>query len=229
MIKKISSQLKAYGFNMLIRNLSWEIRMRTMWTLRISFSQDLEDILIDKLLGKKKRGLYVDVGAYDTTRFSNTKKFYLRGWQGINIEPDPIRIDKFYKERQRDINLNFGVANKNGRLDFYKFNPQTLSTFSQKQAQAYQKQGFILTQKVKIKVCKLSYLLERYLGKKSIDFLSIDTEGFDLEVLKSNNWKKFKPKVICIESSEKSIDKLLLDQGYTEVFKNSVNSIYKIK
>src|SRR3989344_5642181 len=140
MIKKISSQLKAYGFNMLIRNLSWEIRMRTMWTLRISFSQDLEDILIDKLLGKKKRGLYVDVGAYDTTRFSNTKKFYLRGWQGINIEPDPIRIDKFYKERQRDINLNFGVANKNGRLDFYKFNPQTLSTFSQKQAQAYQKQ-----------------------------------------------------------------------------------------
>ena len=195
MINKIKQQLRTYGLNGFVGNSFWEIYMRLRWNLLHSFSQGGEDIIIDKLL-KKKRGFYVDIGAYDPTRFSNTKRFYQKGWGGINIEPDPQRIKKFYTERPKDINLNIGIADKNISMKFYKFDPQTLSTFSSKTASVYQKQGNKLLGVTKIKVMKLANVLAKNAKGKKIDFFSIDTEGFDYQALKGNNWKKFKPKVI---------------------------------
>ena len=226
MIKKILYYLRIYGPGMFIWHFSWELRMRLRWILLKSFSQGDEDIIIDNLLGRNEKGFYVDVGAYDPMRFNNTERFYIRGWKGISIEPDPIKINKFNKLRPRDINLNVGVANKNGELIFFRFDPQTLSTFSKKAAKSNQKLGFNLTEKVKIKVYKLRKILEEnYLGKQ-IDFFSIDTEGYDIEVLKRNNWKKFKPKVICIEEQDYKIEKFLSKLGYKKVSQTEVNSIF---
>ncbi|OGE45028.1 hypothetical protein A3B39_05500 [Candidatus Daviesbacteria bacterium RIFCSPLOWO2_01_FULL_37_10] len=226
MISKIFRYFKIYSLPILIWYVYLELRLLLKRIFLHSYSQWGEDIIIDKLLGMKNKGFYIDIGAYDPIRFSNTQRFYNKGWKGINIEPDPIRINKFYKLRPRDINLNVGVANKNGLLDFFKFSPQTLSTFSKTALEDYQKQGHINTKVLKIKVSKLGQILEKEHKNKLVDFFSIDTEGSDLEVLKSNNWKKFRPKVICIEGQGSSPKKFLEKLGYKKVYTNQTNSIF---
>lgn len=78
---------------------------------------------------------------------------------------------------------------QNGVLNFYRFEPESLSTFSKEVTEGYKKRGFTLLEVIPIKVRKLSDVLSRYYKVGSIDFFSIDTEGFDYQVLKSNNWK----------------------------------------
>lgn len=227
MTKKLFQYFKIYSPIVLLSYLFLEIKLLLKKFLVNSYSQWGEDIIIDNLLDKKRGGFYVDIGAYDPIRFSNTKRFYLKGWNGINIEPDPIKIKKFYKERRRDINLNIGIANKNGSLDFFKFSPQTLSTFSKSAAADYQKHGYTITETFKVKIAKLGQILEKECRNRQIDFFSIDTEGYDLEVLQSNNWKKFKPKVICIEGQGNNPEKLLTKLGYKKVYETRTNSIFQ--
>lgn len=232
MITKLYSYWRIYGPKRFWENVVGELRMLKRGPLQNSYSQNSEDVLIDRLLGNKKTGFYVDVGAYDPSRLSNTKRFYKNGWTGINIEPDPRKIEKFYKLRARDLNLNVGVANKNGRLDYFEFEPDTLSTFSKQAGESYKRQGFKLTGISKIPVLKLSGIFEKYSKGKHVDFMSVDVEGYDLEVLKSNNWKKFKPKLLCVEAdekAEKNIDKFLAKIGYEKICRNHNNLIFLLK
>lgn len=233
---------KMYGFKIFTTYLLGEIG-RILWNQIIykSYSLDREDIFIDKILGYKKKGFYIDVGAYDPVRVSNTKRFYDRGWSGINIEPSKENHKKFVLHRKRDINLNLGVGNKNSQMKFYKFIPDTLSTFSIKEKSKYEKLGhrFLDTEIVNVK--KLNYILNKYCQNKKVDFLSVDTEGYDFEVLKSNDWKKFRPKVICIETANyrgfkltkrsrtkaTTIDSFLASRGYRILLDNQTNSIYQ--
>lgn len=204
-----------------------------------TYSQNGEDLIIDKLLKNKKNGFYIDVGAYDPVRFSNTKRFYDKGWSGINIEPDTGNYMKFLKTRKRDINLNIGINTKAGRITFYKFFPDTLSTFSSKSAKDYINLGYSLISKKTIKVSSLSKIIKEKCKGKVIDFLSVDTEGFDFKVLQSNDWKLSSPRVICVESvihanKGKSttlvdVDQYLLKKGYKKEFDNNLNSIYILK
>lgn len=205
-----------------------------------SYSQKGEDLAIYKYLKNKTKGFYVDIGASHPERFSNTKYFYNKGWKGINVEPDPIRIELFKRNRKRDINLNFGISNKKGFASFYKFDPQSFSTLSKQEAQTLVKVGYKLQEKIKIKTFRLADILKKY-AKKEIDFMTVDTEGLDLLVLKSNDWNKFRPKVVCVEtidfidaltdtkSTSKrklNIDRYLLKQGYEEYLSNGLNTLY---
>lgn len=233
-LKMLVRRLRQYGLKTFSSYIISEVRGKIENKLMSSFSQTNEDLEIDKLLGHKKKGFYVDVGANDPSRFSNTKRFYSRGWRGINIEPNTSCYLKFVKDRPRDINLNIGIGNKNGKLIFNQFDPDTLSTFSPKQTREYIKDGYSLIKKYKIPVRSLKSVLNRYAKNKRIDFLSIDTEGFDFEVLKGNDWKKFKPEIICIESVEKNaetkkIKKYLISKGYKRKYNNYVNSIYMVE
>ncbi len=97
-----------------------------------SYSQHREDMLIDSLLKNKKNGFYVDVGANNPIGFNNTKRFYDKGWSGINIEPNIRGYKLFLEQRKRDINLNIGISKKEGNLTFYEMEPDMLSTFSKK-------------------------------------------------------------------------------------------------
>lgn len=226
MIQKIYRYLSVYSPTKIIWYVFLEARM-FMWGLfKNSYSQNKEDIVIANLLGEKRKGFYVDIGAYDPSRFSNTKRFYLRDWRGINVEPDSVKIEKFYAERPEDINLNIGIAGRNGSLNFHRFEPNTLSTFSKDMAKEYQRQGYKLAETSKIHVFKLGDVLTKHHNSSDIDFFSIDTEGLDLEVLKSNDWKNFRPKVICIEGG-KSTDKFLESLGYQKVYKTPTNSIFQ--
>lgn len=204
-----------------------------------SYSQKYEDIIIDSLLRFKKKGFYIDIGANDPDNLNNTKRFYNKGWHGINIEPNPILFNKLQKKRGNDLNLNIGISNHQGLLPFYIFNPHTLSTFSEKQANIYKMNGNEIIKKTNIKTFQLSEVFNKYVKNNKIDFISIDTEGYDMLVLKSNDWNKYKPTVVCVESTidknsnegYSGIDFFLQSHGYHKItttihFDNPLNSIY---
>lgn len=236
-MKDLYNKFKIYGFRKFLYAFLHESYKRLIsGHIYHSYSQCGEDVIVDKLLGHKKSGFYVDVGAYDPSRFSNTKRFYLKGWQGINIEPDPQNFKKFVSFRKRDINLNVGIGSREATLIFFKFFPDTSSTFSKEEASKNKKQGFKLLKEMKIKVFPLASVLGKYCKNRSIDFITIDTEGYDLEVLKGNDWLKFRPTVLCIETSENiqnhrnskyhEILGFLDAVGYKKYLDNGTNSIY---
>jgi len=207
---------------------------------RKSFSQCGEDLIIDELLGHKPDGFYLDVGANDPNRYSNTKRFYLKGWRGINLEPDHDNFQKFVRQRPRDINLNMGAAESSSELEFYKFMPDGLSTFCKEEVNRYLSQGYKIQQTFQIHVKTLAEILAEHLPNTQIDFMSVDTEGFDMQVLKGNDWSRFSPTLICIESVIHTIDgknnqkndqhdEYLRSLGYKKVADTSLNSIYKLQ
>lgn len=163
-----------------------------------SYSQEGEDLVLARYFGNKKNGFYVDVGANHPKRFSNTYYFYKRGWSGINIDPLPKSKELFDKFRKRDINLNMGVFNEKRKLNYYMFEESQLNTFSERVKSDRLKKGKKLISIRSIELDTLASILDKYC-KGKIDFFSIDTEGFDLKVLKSNNWKKYSPKLIIVE------------------------------
>lgn len=208
---------------------------------RGSFSQKGEDLIIEKFFGHKKKGFYIDIGACHPKRFNNTKFFYDLGWHGINVEPNPTRIKLFLQDRKRDININIGIGTVRKEAVFYEINATGLSTFSKKEADALLKIGYTLRKKIKIQMQRLEEIMKQYI-KSDIDFMTVDAEAMDLEVLKSNNWKKYRPKLLCIEtidfidlmtstkenfSRKKSIDRYLLEKGYEEIFSNGLNTFYR--
>jgi len=101
-----------------------------------SFSQKSEDILIDRNLGFPKNGFYVDIGANDPSFLNNTKRFYDRGWSGINIEPNHKKYSKLCEFRRRDINLNIALADcPEGFIYFNVFNSDAASTACKEQVE----------------------------------------------------------------------------------------------
>lgn len=165
-----------------------------------SYAQYQEDLFIDAILGSKRTGCYVDVGANDPTIISNTKRFYQRGWRGINIEPNIKLHQKLLINRPRDINLNIGIASVKGEITFYEMSADTLSSFDREAALAGGKvHGAHLIEERKVKVLPLADVFQRHLKGRKIDFLSVDVEGRDLDVLQSNDWKKFRPMVLLVE------------------------------
>jgi FkbM family methyltransferase len=169
----------------------------------ITFSQDREDVVLEAFLKQKKgyKGFYIDVGAHHPFRFSNTALFYNKGWSGINIEPTPYLIRAFRKFRTRDVNLNVGVSDENSILSFFEFDDPALNSFDEKGSlERVANTPYKIVNKTEIKVLKLNDILEEHLKEsQKIDFLSIDAEGFDLKVLKSNNWSKFRPEYLLVE------------------------------
>jgi FkbM family methyltransferase len=170
---------------------------------QISFAQSGEDLIIDYIF--KLRGIshpsYIDIGANHPFYLSNTAHFYLKGCRGINVEANPNLIIDFTKFRDKDINLNCGVGVREEKLDFFIISDPTLSTFSQPEAEAVTKTGkYSIVENKKIKTYTIEHLLKTYCQGNLPDFLSIDVEGFDFEIIKTIDFDFYKPKVICVES-----------------------------
>lgn len=168
----------------------------------VSYSQEGEDLVLGRIFEFQKKGFFVDVGALHPKRFSNTYRFYRLGWRGINIDAMPGSMALFREIRPEDINLEVPVSDKEEALDFYVFNEHALNTFSKEMAEERsQKEIYNIERVVKVQTRTLAGILDQQLPKgTSIDFLTIDAEGLDFQVLKSNNWEKYHPKVVLIES-----------------------------
>lgn len=207
---------------------------------QLSFSQEGEDMILNRFFGNQESGIYVDVGAHHPRRFSNTYIFYKKGWRGINIDPISSMVDLFDTERPEDINLQIGIGESKGEMNYYIFNEPALNTFSKQEALLKDKKnGYFIIEQQKIKLDTLENILDRYLEKSlKIDFLSIDAEGLDFIVLKSNNFDKYKPKFILIEILEaRNIEAVfstdvylfLKDKGYELIAKTYNTVFFKFK
>ena len=166
-----------------------------------SYAQEGEDIVLKRIFSGQSTGFYVDVGAHHPMRFSNTYSFYKLGWSGINIEPNPNSFNLFTKYRSRDINLNYGIAKNKGNLEYYMFDEPALNTFdaevlNNRKTNTHYKH----TKTIHIDVMPLADMLKLHIPNDiKVDFLSIDVEGLDLEVLISNDWQKYRPNWVLVE------------------------------
>ena len=166
-----------------------------------AYAQEGEDMVLSRIFSDKNKGFYVDVGAHHPMRFSNTYSFYKRRWHGINIEPNPDFFNFFTRYRPRDINLNCGIAKEKGNLEYYMFDEPALNTFDGEVLKSrILNTPYKHTKTIYIDVMPLADLLEQHMPDDvKIDFLSIDVEGLDLEVIKSNDWQKYRPSWVLVE------------------------------
>jgi FkbM family methyltransferase len=182
-------------------NRNWIMRYGTR-----SYSQEGEDILLNKIFLRQKLGFYVDIGAHHPVHFSNTYLFYGRGWRGINIDPLPGAKRLFDRRRPRDINIEIGISSVPSSLPFYVFDNAVLSTFNKAERDLSLRRGFHVVQTLHVPVERLDSVLGRHpLDARQIDFMSIDVEGHEKDVVGSNDWERFRPKIVCLEILNVSI------------------------
>jgi FkbM family methyltransferase len=188
---------------------------------------------------KKKKINYLDIGAYNSKNGSNTKLFYDEGSSGVLVEPNPILFEEIKRNRSRDICLNFGVvASGKKEENFYIMSDLPVSTFSEDEVERIKKMPNLYVKKIiKVAVVGINEILEKYFSA-GLDFLSIDVEGLDLEILKSLDFSKYRPKIVCVETIHfnsslqhnkqyrDDITNLMLQNGYNVYMNNRVNTIF---
>jgi FkbM family methyltransferase len=157
-----------------------------------SYGQFGEDALIQKLFKKREKGTYVDVGAFHPTLYSNTYALYKKGWQGLVIDPNDKIGPLFRAFRPRDKFIQMGIGEPFTKI-YREYEDPAYNTFVE---------GFVTRPPLKerpVFTIPLSALLDRE-KIKHVDFLNVDVEGMDLEVLKTHDWAII-PDVIAVETT----------------------------
>ena len=204
-------------------------------------SQFGEEKEIEKLFDRKKIGKYVDVGCFHPSRSNNTFKLYKRGWKGINIDLNPFSIQLFNFARPNDINICAAISNKEIKKKIYFLGDlDSKNTLNFNHKKWINKHFGIRNQDFTIKTVKtqkLENVLKKY-AFNNIDFMNIDIEGHELEVLGSLNFKKYNIEVICVEildfnnfaiKRKKKLISLLKKNNYNLINISRINYIFKKK
>jgi FkbM family methyltransferase len=193
-----------------------------------SYSQCGEDLFIENFFKNKNYGTYLDIGAFNPIKFSNTLLLYKKGWKGINIDLNQTSIDLFNIFRPRDKNICAAISNKEEKVRVSienLFSP--LNTISLERSKKLS-QNNIKKNLYYVKTKKINNLI-----KNKFDFLNIDIEGLDFKVLKSIKLNFYKPKLICIEVLDKTITKELIkflkNYGYIFVKKRGPSFFFKLR
>lgn len=162
------------------------------------YSQFGEDIIVLNIFQRMNipNPSYLDLGAHHPFHISNTALMYERGSRGINVEPNPDLIKAFEIMRPSDINLCVGVAATSGKMNFYRARllGSGKNSFIRSLAE---EQGRVTS--LEVPVLTVSDIVRDYAKGMFPDFLSVDVEGMDYDILKSIDYDKGFPKVICVE------------------------------
>jgi FkbM family methyltransferase len=199
----------------------------------ISYSQNLEDVILWRALKNVEKGFYIDIGGYDPEDHSVTKAFYERGWCGINVKPVSKKNMCFQKERLRDINLEILISDQNHKIDFYEIHETGNSTAGVEIAQIHSVNGFEIQKTTKSAVT-LSFLFEKFVRSKEVHFLKINIEGFEEKALKGLDLSKYRPWIILVESTKPLTqipsytvwEHILSKNNYVFVYDDGVNRFY---
>lgn len=152
------------------------------------------DVVVDSIFKHKKKGIYIDVGCHHPLINNNTYLLNKRGWSGVNIDLDFNSIEMFNYFRPKDDNYQIALSNKKSISNLYFFhNRAPKNTLSKNNGIGAKKIKKINTDTLD------NIIVKSKLKINEIDFLSIDVEGNEFNVLKGLNFKKFKPKVIALE------------------------------
>lgn len=203
-----------------------------------SYSSFGEDRLILKFLAKQAAGFYVDVGAHAPIDYSNTYALYQRGWRGLAIDPDPQAIAAFREKRPGDIALQCAIGTSPGEVTLHLFSDRSMNTVDET---LYQRtlQNPRKRHLGDIKVMRrplAAMLAEHVPAGAAVDFMNVDCEGVDLDVLRSNDWARFHPRLLAVEDldldlervTESHIFRFLRPLGYRLVSHLHYTSIYRL-
>lgn len=202
--------------------------IKSYFKKRTIYSNWSIDLAVDFYFRNKKNGIYIDIGCHLPLINNNTYLLYKRGWTGINIDLDYSVIDAFNFLRKKDTNLQACVSDKNEEKKLYFFHERAAkNTLSRDHADGAKKIINIKTLTLNEIILKTSYY------DKEIDFLSIDVEGSELDVLRGFDLKKYKPKIIVAEFIphdvkeyyEISIDQIIKSEIYNYLLKNNYKLI----
>jgi len=166
-----------------------------------TWSQCGEDRILLHLFGDllESRSLqYVDIGANHPFHFSNTALFYKLGGRGVLVEPNPKLASVLRMKRSRDLVLQCGVSiGQQREADYFMFDAHTLNTFSAEEAARYIRLGQMQTGVIKAKLRGVNDILGMV---EHLDFVNLDVEGVDFEILRSIDWVTHRPKALCVET-----------------------------
>lgn len=184
-----------------------EINLKTEHSKRV-YSHWGEDSILEYLLSPTIIGRYLDIGCFHPALFSNTKKLHERGWSGVNVDPNPFMIDQFNLARPKDVNINMAVGKEKGQIEYFKFNDWGSSnTASPEFAKIIaQNNNLSVPVSMPVELTTLEHLMAENFPSSPPDFLNIDVEELDLDVLKSSDWGRHRPTIIAIEDINFSID-----------------------
>jgi FkbM family methyltransferase len=201
----------------------------------VSYAQNAEDVRLHRAFAGQPSGFYIDVGANNPVYLSVTKHFYDCGWTGINVEPAPEPFALIERDRTRDINVNVGCSNQEGTLALHTAvgDASGLSSFTAKEVAVHEQRGYKF-EPVSVRVVTLASICEQHVNGRQIDFMSIDVEGHEREVLEGADFDRFRPRVIVIESTlpnttistHERWEDLIVSHNYTFAVFDGLNRYY---
>jgi FkbM family methyltransferase len=169
-------------------------------SLIVSFAQNQEDVVLARVLRDVCAGFYVDVGANDPVTDSVTKHFYDKGWCGINVEPGTV-FAKVAQARPRDRNYHVAASERRGVATFHEFpNASGLSSLHDRNPEGIAAQYLEGKRTYSVPTLPLREIFSE-VDPPTIDFLSVDAESHEREVLLGNDWSRWRPRVVVIEAT----------------------------
>jgi len=188
----------------------------------ISYAQNNEDVLLNRIFGGQNMGFYIDIGAAHPVDGSVTKLFYDRGWSGINLEPSSF-FELLAAQRPRDINLRMAVFDRKGEV-----------TFAEDSADRGLSRVVSDGAGVSVPCDTLEAIVARHGNGRPIDFIKIDAEGSEAAIVKSTDWRKLRPRVLILEATlpwshvlvNDTWEPVLLEAGYVRAYFDGINCFY---
>ncbi len=191
-------------------------------TSRRSHSQFGEDLIIqsyyDRLKYERnialdpKQGVIVDIGCFRPIAFSNSYFFYKKGFSCINIDATPGSKAIFDRTRARDTNIEAAIGREDGTGTFYVFGAPSVWNTMDAEAAARATETTRITPKTHVvQIRRVETILDAHLKNRKLEMLLIDAEGFDLQVIQSNNFDKYRPRVVLFEVGSLSLSDLPSD------------------
>lgn len=190
------------------------------------YSQNDEQLFILEYFGRNEGGKFIDIGAYDPFRFSNTRALFEKGWRGVLVEPQPENYktiaDHYQDERAIQV-LNVAIGERSGEIDFYESGGDAVGTTDEDHMQKW-KEGGVKYSKIKVQQLAVVDFADQYC--RDADFISIDTEATNMVVFDNMPdyvWQQIKAVVIEHDNHQHEIERKLATFGFTTLYTNAEN------
>jgi FkbM family methyltransferase len=171
---------------------------------KLSFAQYGEDLIAASLFDSigVPKPTYMDIGAFEPIASNNTYFFYLRGARGLLVEPNPPYVEKLKVARPEDAVMGAGIGITDAaEADYYIMSQPQQNTFDKEQAERLDRDNVCkIVRVMKMPLVNINRAIAEHFGGVSPDYLSIDVEGLEFAILKTLDFKRFRPKVICADT-----------------------------